>query len=209
MIKFSSQARPFGGSSFRQLRVAICASVTLALIGCAGHRSRSSAGVDASQQVESDSARGSDFARLFTPGDSLLLAGMSPESGFPTLPRDLRNQNLEASMLFAVIVDSAGRIESASRTLVGSTGDPRVVKAWCDFLITARLHRKAEAPGRTMTLLPIIYFTAFAPAGEMPPKPTHKGMDPQPLVAMLNSMTSLQRQQWFADQQPCSSFKPK
>src|SRR5207248_1706277 len=111
--------------------------------------------------------------------------GIMAGSGFPRLPGSLRGQDTKASMLFAVIVDPAGRIEPASRTLVASTGDPRVIKAWCDFLITARIDWKGRTPRRTVALLPIMFFTASAPAGQTPKAPIQKGFYPEPVIAML------------------------
>lgn len=138
MITLSYRPPQLKRSPFHGPFAVVWGFVALTLFGCAGNPNRpgSSAGIDASQQVESDSARGSDFARLFVPGDTLRWPRIPPGSGFPKLPHALQGQNAQASMLFAVIVDSSGRIEPASRTLVASRGDPRIVKVWCDFLVT-------------------------------------------------------------------------
>ena len=190
------------------IRPLVCVSVVLALFGCAGNPNRpgASAGIDPSQLVESDSIRGSDFARLFAPGDTLRSLNVPGGLGVPKLPYALQGRDTQASILFAIIVDSAGRIEAASRTVVASVGDPRVIKAWCDHLTTIQVEWRDGSRRRAMAFLPIRFFIALAPAGREPQVPGQKGFEPQPLIAMLSTMALSQRQQWFADQQPCASF---
>ena len=182
--------------------------MVIASFACAGNRPGASAGVDVSQLVESDSVRGSDFARLFVPGDTVPGPGISPGSGFPKVPHALQGQDTQASMLFAVIVDSGGRIEPASRTLVAWRGDPRVVKAWCDFLVTVKLVWAAGTPRRAVALLPIIFFTTHVPKDELPQlEAGQRTFDPKQVAAMLSAMTGPRREEWFGDQQPCASFQ--
>jgi hypothetical protein len=212
MIMHSCQPRQSTPLPFLQPVGVVCASVVFALFGCAGNANRpaSSAGIEAPQQVESDSARGSDFARLFVPGDTLRWPGIPPGSGFPKLPHALQGQDSQAAMLFAVIVDSSGRIEPGSRTLIASKGDPRLVKAWCDFLITVKLDWKAVTPRRMAALIPIIFFTTHVPEEELPQlQAKQRAFDPRQVAAILSAMTVPQRERWFADQQPCASFQAK
>lgn len=117
--------------------------------------------------------------------------------------------------MVAVIVDSAGRVEAASRTVLGATGDARVVRVVCEYLATATLDWRGRTPRRTVAIIPSIFYNSAVPRGEMPDMPQPPAMIGDTpfnlgvLVPRLRALTREQREQWFADQQPCASFQAK
>ena len=181
--------------------------VLLCAAGCI-RRTHPPQGPDARMEVESDSARGSDFAKLIVPGDTAPMPTLVVSALTPRIPGDLLRTE-PASVYVAVIVDSTGWAEPASRTLLGSSGDPRVVKIVCDFLATATFDWHGAKPRRTVAFVPGLFFSSEAPRGQTPTPPTFKNAptNPDVLAAQLRALTFDERRQWFADQQPCASFR--
>jgi hypothetical protein len=128
----------------------------------------------------------------------------------PRISGDLL-RNGPASVYVAVIVDSTGWAEAASRTLLGSSGDPRVVKIVCDFLATATFDWHGGTPRRAVAFVPGLFFASAETRGDTTLPPAFKDVPTEPnvLIAQLRGLTPDQRRQWFADQQPCASFKVK
>jgi hypothetical protein len=79
----------------------------------------------------------------------------------------------------------------------------------CDAIATATLGWSGGIPRRTVAIISTMYFTASTAHGEAPQPPNQKAFDPKAVKALLWTMTQPQRQQWFADQQPCANLQAR
>jgi hypothetical protein len=110
--------------------------------------------------------------------------------------------------MLAFIIDSTGRVEPATRTVLVVAGDSGFVKPTCDFLLGARFDWKGAHPARPAGIVPFSFNTFTLELGEKPKADGPRVVfDATEMRVSLLLMTTEERAKWFAARPSCTRFQ--
>lgn len=118
----------------------------------------------------------------------------------PRYPADVRALGLPGLVIVAFVIDTAGRVELPTVSIVKHPTHPSFVYAVCDFLATARFDWRPHAPVRGLVIVPFS-FSLTGPNGEVSVEPIVP--DPRDLGPRWNEMSPTELAAWIERQPHC------